>query len=51
MNFILPMNIISIKTVVIVVVVVVVVVVVGGGGGGGGRGPFNFILPTIIIYI
>ena len=48
MNFILPMNIISIKTVVIVVVVVVVVV---GGGGGGGRGPFNFILPTIIIYI
>ena len=47
MNFILPMNIISIKTVVIVVVVVVVV----GGGGGGGRGPFNFILPTIIIYI
>ena len=47
MNFILPMNIISIKT------VVIVVVVVGGGGGGGGRSPFNFILPTIsiIIYI
>ena len=50
MNFILPMNIISIKTVVIVVVVVVVGGG-GGGGGGGGRGPFNFILPTIIIYI
>jgi hypothetical protein len=47
MNFILPKNIISIKTVVIVVVVVVVIVVGGGGGGG----PVNFILPTIIIYI